>query len=90
MSPDLIVMDIMLSELDSLEVARILRKEISTPILMLTTLHGPPYLVASVLQSFFNYCVVTLLQFRNTWVCKHLARKTAQICIALCVRGQVE
>ncbi len=34
--PDLIVLDIMLPELDGLEVARILRKEMSTAILMLT------------------------------------------------------
>ena len=34
--PDLIVLDIMLPELDGFEVARILRKEMSTPILMLT------------------------------------------------------
>jgi len=34
--PDLIILDIMLPELDGLEVARILRKEINTPILMLT------------------------------------------------------
>jgi DNA-binding response OmpR family regulator len=34
--PDLIILDIMLPELDGLEVARILRKEMNTPILMLT------------------------------------------------------
>src|SRR5687767_1873014 len=34
--PDLVVLDIMLPELDGFEVARILRKEMSTPILMLT------------------------------------------------------
>jgi len=34
--PDLILLDIMLPELDGFEVARILRKEMSTPILMLT------------------------------------------------------
>ena len=34
--PDLIVLDIMLPELDGFEVARIIRKEMSTPILMLT------------------------------------------------------
>src|SRR5512147_293572 len=34
--PDLIILDIMLPELDGFEVARILRKEMSTPILMLT------------------------------------------------------
>jgi DNA-binding response OmpR family regulator len=34
--PDLLILDIMLPELDGLEVARILRKEMSTPILMLT------------------------------------------------------
>ena len=34
--PNLIVLDIMLPELDGFEVARILRKEMSTPILMLT------------------------------------------------------
>jgi DNA-binding response OmpR family regulator len=36
LKPDLIILDIMLPELDGFEVARILRKEISTPILMLT------------------------------------------------------
>jgi DNA-binding response OmpR family regulator len=36
LNPDLIVLDIMLPELDGFEVARILRKEMSTPILMLT------------------------------------------------------
>ncbi len=36
LKPDLIVLDIMLPELDGFEVARILRKEMSTPILMLT------------------------------------------------------
>ena len=36
MKPDLIVLDIMLPEMDGFEVARILRKEISTAILMLT------------------------------------------------------
>ena len=36
LQPDLIVLDIMLPELDGFEVARILRKEMSTPILMLT------------------------------------------------------
>lgn len=35
-NPSLIVLDIMLPELDGFEVARILRKEMSTPILMLT------------------------------------------------------
>lgn len=35
-SPDLIVLDVMLPELDGLEVCRILRQEISVPILMLT------------------------------------------------------
>lgn len=34
--PDLIILDIMLPELDGFEVARILRKEMTTPILMLT------------------------------------------------------
>jgi len=36
LEPDLIILDIMLPELDGLEVARILRKEMNTPILMLT------------------------------------------------------
>ena len=36
LNPKLIVLDIMLPELDGFEVARILRKEMSTPILMLT------------------------------------------------------
>src|ERR1700752_603718 len=36
LNPNLIVLDIMLPELDGFEVARILRKEMSTPILMLT------------------------------------------------------
>src|SRR4029077_15495061 len=36
LKPDLIVLDIMLPELDGFEVARILRKEMTTPILMLT------------------------------------------------------
>jgi DNA-binding response OmpR family regulator len=36
MNPDLILLDIMLPELDGFEVARILRMEMSTPILMLT------------------------------------------------------
>jgi len=35
-TPDLLVLDIMLPELDGFEVARILRKETTTPILMLT------------------------------------------------------
>jgi len=34
--PDLLILDIMLPELDGFEVARILRKEMTTPILMLT------------------------------------------------------
>ena len=36
LKPDLIILDIMLPELDGLEVARILRREMNTPILMLT------------------------------------------------------
>jgi DNA-binding response OmpR family regulator len=36
LKPDLLVLDIMLPELDGFEVARILRKEMITPILMLT------------------------------------------------------
>jgi DNA-binding response OmpR family regulator len=36
LKPDLIILDIMLPELDGLEVARILRREMTTPILMLT------------------------------------------------------
>ena len=36
LKPDLIVLDIMLPEMDGFEVARILRKEMSTAILMLT------------------------------------------------------
>ena len=36
LKPDLILLDIMLPELDGFEVARTLRKEMSTPILMLT------------------------------------------------------
>ena len=36
LKPDLIVLDIMLPELDGIEVCKILRKEMSTPILMLT------------------------------------------------------
>jgi DNA-binding response OmpR family regulator len=36
LKPDLIILDIMLPELDVLEVARIIRKEMNTPILMLT------------------------------------------------------
>lgn len=36
LKPDLIILDIMLPELDGFEVARILRKETTTPILMLT------------------------------------------------------
>jgi DNA-binding response OmpR family regulator len=36
LKPDLIVLDIMLPELDGFEVCRILREEMSTPILMLT------------------------------------------------------
>jgi len=36
LKPDLIILDIMLPELDGFEVARILRKEMVTPILMLT------------------------------------------------------
>ncbi|MDP2993656.1 MAG: response regulator transcription factor [Anaerolineales bacterium] len=36
LKPDLIVLDIMLPELDGFEVCKILRKEMSTPILMLT------------------------------------------------------
>ena len=36
MKPDLVVLDIMLPELDGFEVTRILRKEMATPILMLT------------------------------------------------------
>jgi len=36
LKPDLVVLDIMLPELDGFEVARILRKEMTTPILMLT------------------------------------------------------
>ena len=34
--PDLLILDVMLPELDGFEVARILRKEMTTPILMLT------------------------------------------------------
>ena len=36
LKPDLIILDIMLPELDGFEVARVLRKEMTTPILMLT------------------------------------------------------
>ena len=36
LKPDLIILDIMLPEMDGFEVARILRKEMTTPILMLT------------------------------------------------------
>jgi DNA-binding response OmpR family regulator len=36
LKPDLVVLDIMLPELDGFEVARILRREMATPILMLT------------------------------------------------------
>jgi DNA-binding response OmpR family regulator len=36
LKPDLIILDIMLPDLDGLEVARIIRKEMNTPILMLT------------------------------------------------------
>jgi len=36
LKPDLIILDIMLPELDGFEVARIVRKEMTTPILMLT------------------------------------------------------
>jgi len=36
LKPDLVVLDIMLPELDGFEVARILRREMTTPILMLT------------------------------------------------------
>src|SRR6266545_7598332 len=36
LKPDLIVLDLMLPEIDGFEVCRILRKEMSTPILMLT------------------------------------------------------
>jgi len=36
LKPDLVILDIMIPELDGLEVARILRKEMTTPILMLT------------------------------------------------------
>jgi DNA-binding response OmpR family regulator len=36
LKPDLIILDLMLPELDGFEVARILRKEMTTPILMLT------------------------------------------------------
>jgi len=36
LKPDLIILDIMIPELDGFEVARILRKEMTTPILMLT------------------------------------------------------
>ena len=36
LNPDLIILDIMLPELDGLEVARIIRREMNTPILMLT------------------------------------------------------
>jgi DNA-binding response OmpR family regulator len=36
LKPDLLILDIMLPELDGFEVTRILRKEMSTPILMLT------------------------------------------------------
>ena len=36
LKPDLIILDIMLPELDGFEVARILRREMTTPILMLT------------------------------------------------------
>jgi DNA-binding response OmpR family regulator len=36
LKPDLIILDIMLPELDGLEVARIIRNEMNTPILMLT------------------------------------------------------
>jgi len=36
LKPDLILLDIMLPEMDGLEVARIIRKEMNTPILMLT------------------------------------------------------
>lgn len=36
LKPDLLVLDIMLPELDGFEVARIIRKEMTTPILMLT------------------------------------------------------
>jgi DNA-binding response OmpR family regulator len=36
LKPDLIVLDVMLPELDGFEVTKILRKEMSTPILMLT------------------------------------------------------
>ncbi|HAZ31087.1 MAG TPA: DNA-binding response regulator, partial [Dehalococcoidia bacterium] len=35
--PDLIILDIMLPKLDGLEVCRILRKEMTVPILMLVT-----------------------------------------------------
>jgi DNA-binding response OmpR family regulator len=36
LKPDLIILDIMLPEMDGFEVARVLRKEMTTPILMLT------------------------------------------------------
>jgi len=39
-NPDLIILDIMLPELDGLEVCRILRKELTVPILMLTAKTG--------------------------------------------------
>jgi two-component system, OmpR family, response regulator len=39
-NPDLIILDIMLPELDGLEVCRILRKEMTVPILMLTAKTG--------------------------------------------------
>jgi DNA-binding response OmpR family regulator len=38
--PDLIVLDIMLPKLDGFEVCRILRREITVPILMLTACYG--------------------------------------------------
>jgi CheY-like chemotaxis protein len=49
LKPDLIILDIMLPELDGLEVARIIRKEMNTPILMLTArdeLHAAARLLA--------------------------------------------
>ena len=40
LKPDLLVLDVMLPELDGFEVARLLRKEMTTAILMLTARDG--------------------------------------------------
>src|SRR3990170_381287 len=80
LKPDLIVLDLMLPEIDGFEVCRILRKEMITPILMLTARDDEIDRVVGLEVGADDYLTKRLHSNRRSMICSSSLRNTRDKC----------